>query len=95
MHAVSKAFFSIFDSDTNIRTGVKVLNRRFIGKLMLLRLAFERKTLKMLADIKPLDCLLLALPGGWQHTDKALEKSFYENCISLNTLAVRSNNNFA
>jgi hypothetical protein len=63
--------------------------------LTILRLAFERKILKMLADIKPQDCLLLALPSGWQYTDKALEKSFDENCISLNTLAVGSNNNFA
>jgi hypothetical protein len=43
--------------------------------LTILRLAFERKILKMLADIKPLDCLLLTLPIGWQSTDKALEKS--------------------
>jgi hypothetical protein len=43
--------------------------------LTILRLAFERKILKMLADNKLGDCLLLALPSGWQYTDKALEKS--------------------
>lgn len=95
VHAVSKAFFSTFDSDTNIQVGAKIRNRSFIGKLTILCLAFERKILKMLADTKLGDCLFLALPSDWQHTDKALEQSFYENCISLDTLAVRSNNNFS
>jgi len=68
-----KRFLSIFDSDTNIQGVSKVRNRRLTGRLTILRLAFERKILKMLADIKPRDCLLLALPSGWQYTDKALE----------------------
>jgi len=95
VHAFSKAFFSIFDSDTNIHTGSKIRNRGFTGKLTILRLAFERKILKMLADIKPRACLLLALPSGWQYTDKALEKFFYENSISPDSLAARPGYYFA
>jgi hypothetical protein len=62
---------------------------------MILRLAFMQKILKMFADIQPRDCQFLTLTSGWQHTDKALEKLFDENCISPDSLASRPGYNFA
>jgi hypothetical protein len=90
-----KRFVRFFDSDAKMQPGAWVRKRRFSGKLSILQLAFKRKILKMLADIKPRDCLLETLPSGVRHNDIALEKSFDENCISPDSLAFRSNYNFA